>query len=196
VHTTSSTGSRPLDFADLAREPVATLGLVTQAGLQGFGPSLTQALVGALAEASPSVRARSVLDTVNAISEHGLAAEYADLLAGFARTGILERDRLHKIGSALGSRYVLLPGLAEFDHVLIDRFEISGLKLVRNRVTTLRLWLQVWDARSGRLVAESTGESTVASELLRPDRSIPLDDTAQKLWLRMIREGVLARRPR
>jgi hypothetical protein len=43
---------------------------------------------------------------------------------------------------------------------------------------------------------ESAGEARVTSELLRPDRTVPFDETAQKLWERMIREGLFGDRPR
>jgi len=75
---------------------------------------------------------------------------------------------------------------------LIDRFEIAGLKIVRNRVITLRLWLQLWDTLTGQIVWESTGEATVASELLRSERVVPLDEIGQKLWLRMVQDNLLA----
>jgi hypothetical protein len=125
-----------------------------------------------------------------------LAAEYADLISGFTRSGILERERLRRIGSALGSRYVLLPGLAEFNETIIDRLAISGWKFIQSRVTTLRLWLQLWDTQMGQILWESAGEITVASEFLRPERTVPLDEIAQKLWLRMIQDNLLADRTR
>jgi hypothetical protein len=67
---------------------------------------------------------------------------------------------------------------------------------VQSRVSTLRLWLQLWDTRTGRMLWESAGEARVTSELLRPDRTVPFDETAQKLWERMIREGLFGDRPR
>jgi hypothetical protein len=109
---------------------------------------------------------------------------------------MLEHKRLRSLGSALRVRYVLLPGLAGFDEVLVDSFEISGLKIVRGRLSTLRLWLQLWDTQTGRLLWESAGEARVASELLRPDRTVPFDETAEKLWLRMPREGLLGEQTR
>ena len=190
AHTTSSPMSAPVDLTTLASERVATFGVVAQPALQGYGPALSHALVVALAEATPPLPAQPIPDTLNALNEQGLTAEYADLLSGFARTGVLERKRLQALGSALRCRYVLLPGMAEFDEALADSFEISGLKILRSRVSTLRLWLQLWDAHTGRLLWESTGEARVASELLRPDRTVPFEETAQKLWLRMIREGL------
>jgi len=196
AHTTSSLPAAPPDLTTLTGERVATLGVATPPALQGYGPALSHALVSALAQATPPLPAQPIPDTLNALNQQGLAAEYADLLSGFARSGVLERKRLQSLGSALRVRYVLLPGLAGFDEVLADSFEISGLKIVRSRITTLRLWLQLWDTQTGRLLWESAGEARVASELLRPDRTVPFDETAQKLWLRMIREGLLGERTR
>jgi hypothetical protein len=106
----------------LAGEPVAMLGPLTRAGLQGLSPFLSRGLTAAISEVVPSMRAIPNHETVNAINGQGLAAEYADLISGFGRSGILERERLQKIGSALKCRYVLLPGLANFNQVLVDKF--------------------------------------------------------------------------
>ena len=59
---------------------------------------------------------------------------------------MLDRQRLRRIGLGLGSRYVLLPGVAEFNEEILDKYEAAGIKLLRNRMKTLRLWLQLWDS--------------------------------------------------
>ena len=182
AHTTSSLPPASLDLSTLTGERVATFGVVAPPALQGLGP--------------PPLVAQPIPDTLNALNQQGLTGEYAELLSGFARSCVLERKRLQSLGSALRSRYVLLPGLAGFDEVLADSFEVSGLKIVRSRISTLRLWLQLWDTQTGRLLWESSGEARVASELLRPDRTVPFDETAQKLWLRMIREGLIGEQTR
>jgi hypothetical protein len=182
------------DVGELRREPVAALGLLAPAGLQGFNPSLSHALVAALAEASPPIRGISTREMLNALNEKGLAAEYTDLIPGFARSGILERERLQRIGSALGSRYMLLPGLAEYNQVIIDRLALSRWKLIQSRFVALRL--QLWDTQTGRVLWESAGEVTVATELLRPVRTVPLDEIAQKLCLRMIQDNLLEAKTR
>jgi len=191
THTTATPRSPAFEVTALARAPVATLGLLAPAALQGFSAALAHALSSALAEASPSIRSLPSHETGNVLNAQGLAAEYAELLAGFGRSGLLERQGLQRIGAALGCRYVLLPGLAEFHHALLDRFEIAGLKLVQSRVTTLRLWLQLWDTPTGQLLWESAGEVTVASEILRRERTVPLDEIAQKLWRHMLQEDLL-----
>ena len=194
AHTTTTSSPAPLDVTTLVGEPVATLGVVASGGLGGHRPVLAHALAAALAEGLPSVPAQSIPETLNALNEHGLAAEYAELLSLFVRTGVLERGRLRALGAALRCRYVLLPGIAGLDEILIDQFEVSGLKLLRSRVTTLRLWLQIWDARTGRMLWESAGEARMATELLRADRTVPFENTARMLWLRMLREGLLGER--
>jgi hypothetical protein len=192
THIISTAKPASFGLAELIRKPVATLGPVTPAGFQGFSPFLSHALIAAISEASPSIKGIPSYETLNMINRQGLAAEYTELISGFVRSGILERDRLQRLGSALDSRYVLLPGLTDFNQVLIDRFEIAGLKMVRNRVITLRLWLQLWDTETGQIIWESTGEANVASELLLPQRIFPLDEIGQKLWLRMIEQNLLA----
>src|SRR4030095_9201379 len=108
-----------------------------------------------------------------------------------ARTGILDRQRLQRIGSALGFRYLLLPGLAELNQLILDRFEIAGIKVIRTRVTLLRVWLQLWDTRTGHIVWESAGEVATASEVVRHERVVPVDEIAQRLWRRMLQHNLL-----
>ena len=192
THVTATPRPASIGIAELSREPVATLGPITPPGFQGFSPFLSRALIAAISEASPSIRGIPTHEMVNMINAQGLSAEYGELISGFVRSGILERERLQRLGSTLGSRYLLLPGLADFSQILVDRFEIAGLKMVRNRVITLRLWLQLWDTQTGQMIWESTGEVNVASELFLPQRVIPLDEIGQKLWLRMIEDNLLA----
>lgn len=192
THTSSTPRSPSLEVAELGRQRVAILGLIAPAALQGFSASLSHALVRTLPEVSPPLQGIATAEVVNVLNAEGLATEYADLIAGFGRGGILERARLQRVGAALGCRYVLLPGLTAFDHALVDRFELAGIKLVRTRVLVLRLWLQLWDVQTGHLVWESAGDATVASDLVNSARTIPLDEVAVKVWRRMLEDGLLA----
>jgi hypothetical protein len=191
TYATSTPGPGSFEVHALAGEPVATLGVVAPASLQGLSPTLSLALAAALAEVSPPIREIPTFETVNRLSDQGLETEYADLLTGFARNGLLERQKLRRIGSGLRSRYVLLPGLAQVDETIIDKFEAAGLKLLRNRVTTLRLWLQLWDAQTGHIVWESAGEITVSTVLLSLKQAVPLEETIRKLLFNMIQDGLL-----
>ena len=151
TYATSTPKPASLDTKDLARSPVVVLAFVAPGNLQGLSPTMSHALSGALAEANPPIREISTRETLNRLTDKGLAAQYADMRTGFAQNGILDRQQLRRIGMGLGSQYVLLPGLAQFDEEILDKFEAAGIKLVRNRVTTLRLWLQLWDAQTGHM---------------------------------------------
>ena len=192
AHVTSGPRSPSLDLAVLACKPVVTLGVVAPGALQGLGPTVAHALTTAFSKASPPIRTVATSEALNRLTDQGLAGEYAELLASYSRSGIPDRARLQQIGGALGSRYVLQPGLAEFTQALIDKFEFGGLKIVRTRVSTVRLWLQLWDTQTGHILSESTGETTVATPILLSDSTVSLDDIAQKLWSRMIEKDLLA----
>lgn len=191
-HVTSTPRSPSVDMAVLACEPVAALGVVAPSVLQGLGPTVSHALTVALAQGSPPIRVVPMPEVLNRLTDRGLAEEYGEVLAGYSRNGIPERERLQRIGAALGSRYLLQPGLAEFNQSLVDKFEFTGLKIVKTRISALRLWLQVWDTQTGHILSESTGELTVAASVVSQDSTVSLDDIAQRLWSRIIRVGLHA----
>jgi hypothetical protein len=195
TYATSTPKPASLDTADLARMPVVVLAFMAPGNLQGLGPTLSHAISGALAEVRPPIREISTDETLNQLTDKGLATEYADMRAGFARNGMLDRQRLRRIGLGLGSRYVLLPGVAEFNEEILDKYEAAGIKLLRNRVTTLRLWLQLWDSQTGHIVWESSGEVTVAAVFLSPKQTVALEQITKKLLVRMIQDGLLESKP-
>src|SRR5262249_61590155 len=121
-----------------------------------FSAAMSSALTASLSATSQPVRGIPDYETVNKLNGQTLAAEYGDLISGFARSGILERERLQRIGSALGSGYVLLPGLAEYNQSIIDRVSIYGWNFLQSRVTTLRGWLAMWGNRNGQVLRQST----------------------------------------
>src|SRR5258705_6739441 len=112
-HVTSAPWSPALDVAGLVCQPVAALGPVAAPGIQGLSATVPYALPSALSQASPPIRTMPMPEMVNRLTDHGLAAENVDLLSGAARGGILERERLRRVGAARGSLYLLHPGLAE-----------------------------------------------------------------------------------
>jgi hypothetical protein len=63
--------------------------------------------------------------------------------------------------------------------------------LARTRVLALRLWLQLWGTQTGHLLWESTREVTVAAPVLSTESTVALAEIAQKLWSRMIEDGLL-----
>lgn len=195
-HVTSAARTQALDIRALTCEPVSTFGVVAPAGIQGLSPTVSHALTAALSGTSPRTRVVPMPETLNRLADNNLTGEYGELIATFGRTGTLERDRLKRIGAALGSRYVMQPGLAEFSQGLFDKFEFWGIKIVRTRIATVRLWLQIWEAPTGHLLWESTGELTTAAPVVRQDTMMSLDEMARKLWARMLEKDLFEGLPR
>jgi hypothetical protein len=67
---------------------------------------------------------------------------------------------------------------------------LASVTMFAIRVSTLRLWLQPWDARTGHLLSESTGEVTVAAPVIATESTVSLDHLAQQLWSRMIKRDL------
>jgi hypothetical protein len=194
TYATSTPKPKSFDTGELVRAPVGVFLPVVPGNLQGFGPTLSHALSGALAEVTPPIREIAVDEVLNRLTDQGLTAEYADLRAGFARNGVLDRHRLQRIGLSLGVHYMLLPGLAQFDEEILDKYEAVGIKLLRNRVTTLRIWLQLWDTQSGHIVWEASGEVTAATVFLSPKQTIAFEQVAKRLSVSMIQDELLGSR--
>jgi hypothetical protein len=194
TYATSTPRPKSFDTSELMRAPVGVFLPVAPGNLQGFGPMLSHALSGAMAEVNPPIHEIAADEVLNRLTDQGLTAEYADLRAGFARNGILDRHRLQHIGLSLGVRYVLLPGLAQFSEEILDKYEAAGIKLLRNRVTTLRMWLQLWDTQSGHIVWEASGEVTASAVFLSPKQTIGLERVVKKLLVSMIQDELLGSR--
>src|SRR4051812_10239750 len=89
TYSTSTPKPGSFNTSDLSRMPVVVLAFEAPGNLQGFSPTLSHALSGALAEVIPPIREISKVETLNRLTDKGLATEYADLRAGFARNGML-----------------------------------------------------------------------------------------------------------
>ena len=61
---------------------------------------------------------------------------------------------------------------------------------MRTRIATLRLWLQIWEAPTGHLLWERTGELTTSVPVFQQATTMSLDDMAQKLWALMLEKDL------
>ena len=134
------------------RGPVVTLFPATYNHLQGYIPSVSQALSVACSDVSPPIHVLSQYETVNKLYHLGVAAEYAEKDPSFAASSTLDSQRLKQIESTLGARYVLQPGLAYVSEDLEDKFEMFGWHILKTKVSTLGLWLRLWDALTGEFL--------------------------------------------
>ncbi len=138
-------------------------------------------------ESWPEVKATGHHETLTKINQMGLAEEYTGIARDWHQSGILDRERLNRIGSALGVKYVLLPGWVGGDSSFEDRFVISGLRTVQTRTVWLRLLIQIWDVESGEIVYESFGGGIGGREVVEAREGIKVA-LARKVWWSMIED--------
>lgn len=182
VHTHSSTKvTAPI----LSQEGVAVLPAQVTAPHTGVRQSVTAAAERSLVKVFPGIRMLMSSDVLNLINTSGLVQRYGELVSGYSQHGLLDRARLAEIGSALETRYVLLPTFVSYDERMENRWVFLGIRVVQTRIGVIRLALQLWDTRAGRLIWSSTSEATLSSEMVRT-LTVRLDYSAEIVWTAML----------
>lgn len=169
----------------LEHERVAVFNAEVSLTWEGFSHQVSRSLGAALEQRKRPIKVLPPYETLSLINEAGLAVEYQDMVSGYSRTGILHRPVLEKIGRSLDANYVFQPTLVMFSQSSSGRLSFFGLRLSQTRISILRLTMQLWDTRTGKILWESTGEATLADEDVRESR-IPFEEIARHLWERML----------
>lgn len=169
----------------LENEGVAVLTAVVGFGSEGYSHQVSRSLGTALEQSKRQIKVLSPYEALSLINEAGLAEDYQELVSGYSLSGILHRPLLEKIGRSLDANYVFQPTLVMFSQSTSGRLSFFGLRVSQTRISILRLTVQLWDTRTGKILWESTGEGTLADEDVRESR-IPFEEIAQRLWGRML----------
>lgn len=185
--TTYTPRTASFDPKHLRQEPVAVLHAIVGFGLEGYSHQVSRSLSAALAHTSQPIKGIPVQEGLSRLNREGLGGEYAQMVSDYTKSGILNRSTLEKIGRTLNATYIFQPSLASFSQSTSGRFSFFGLRLFQTRITTMRLSVQLWDARTGDIVWEASGEATLATEDVRELR-IPFDEIARRLWSHMLND--------
>ncbi len=177
--------SPSFDPQTLTRARVVVLNGVVGFGLEGYAVQVSRSLSQVLGENDLGLNVGPAQQAMSDINQQGLASPYARMMSEYIYSGILDRATLQKIGHAVGARYIALPSMAAFSQSASARLSFFGLRVFQTRISMLRLSLQLWDARSGEIVWEASGEATLANEDIREFR-IPFEDIARRLWRRLL----------
>lgn len=110
----------------------------------------------------PAVRVVSLPESLGAINRAGLAPEYRKMVVDYRDTGIFPRDLLTKVGSAIGTRYLVQLKLAGFSQDMRERVSIFGVRLFQTLHANIRLYMQIWDAEAGTIAWEGSEEMSYA----------------------------------
>jgi len=110
----------------------------------------------------PTVRVISLPESLGAINRAGLAPEYRKMVEAYRDTGIFPREMLTKVGSAIGTRYLVQLKLAAFSQDMRERVSILGVRLFQTLHANIRLYMQIWDADTGAIAWEGSEEMSYA----------------------------------
>jgi hypothetical protein len=160
----------------------------TVTGQEEDKQALAQSFFETVRSARPELQAISLPAALTAINRAGLAGTYKHMIEDYRMTGLLDRDVIRKIGQATGVRYLAQLKLAGFRQESKNRWGALGFRVFDTKVSTARLFLQVWDSTDGAIVWEGAVELTAAYESLSEEtvtfRSI-VEATARELVTRL-----------
>ena len=127
---------------------------------------------------SPGTRVVPYWEGLNIINSEGYTADYAQMMNEYSTTGILNKRILSKFGEMLGVTYFIQPKLTDFSQGQSTRFSFLGLTLFKTHETQIKLYFEVWEASTGKIVWVGSTEANMASENYKA-KPIPFEEIAR-----------------
>lgn len=172
---------RATEFA--ASGTARTIALLTaMEGKDGNGSEYRRLLADFIEESirtdRPDFNITPYWEGLNTINSTGLTGDYAAMFTQYASTGILNSAALKKLGGALKVDYVIQPRLVNFQQKQSNRFSALGLTIFKTHESEIKIYIEMWDVKTGRLVWIGLSEANLASEKFRA-RPIPFEAVAR-----------------
>jgi len=166
-HATTQVRAINLESQSLKMSGIAFITPTSVTGQEEDKQALAFAFAETLKLARPDLRIVPLPETLGAINSAGFAAEYKQMLEDSRLTGIFSRDTLRKVSQVTGVRYLAQLKLGGFQQGMQERWGLLGVRLVETQLTSLRLYLQIWDSETGTIVWEGTQELAVSIDTLK-----------------------------
>ena len=128
--------------------------------------ALALAFTEVLLKMRPDLKVIALPQTLSAINRQGLTREYRQMFEDYRLTGIFDRETLQKVAQVTKTRYLVQLKLGAFRQESKSRFGLLGLRVLETKISTIRLFLQIWDSEDGSVAWEGAQESTVSHESL------------------------------
>lgn len=126
----------------------------------------------------PGVTVIPYWKTLSVINREGYTAEYASMLKDYTSTGILDRKVLNRLSDALKADYFAQPRILDFSQKQTIRFNPFGLTLFQTYETQIKIYLEVWNARTGEIAWIGVAEANLASDQFMA-RPVSFEDAAK-----------------
>jgi hypothetical protein len=171
----------PVYYATLKEQPISLgKGELDSAGIAFVTPSTVtgqeeekQAVALAFADVlkreRPRAKVSTLAETLSAVNRAGMAEPYRRMYDDYRTTGLFPADALRRVSEATGARYIAQLKLQGFNQGSKGRFGLLGLRVVETLYGDVRLYLQVWDARTGAVAWEGMQELRIAMDSTREE---------------------------
>jgi len=153
-----------LDAADLAAGGIGFLTPSAATGREADKQALALSFATRLEADRTDLRVVPLPTVLSAVNSHELDQDYKQMYRDYLETGILDGALLRRIGEIGEVRYLAQLNLASFEQQSRSRFSLIGLRFVDTKQANIRVFLQIWDSRTGAVAWEGGGEVNYAYE--------------------------------
>lgn len=188
LHSTTQVRDINLGSQSLQASGIAFITPTSVTGQEEDKQALALAFAEALKLARPNLRIVPLSETLGAINVSGLAGEYRQMFEDSRLSGIFNRETLQKVSRLTGVRYLAQLKLGGFQQASQNRWGFLGIRMVETESTSLRLYLQIWDAENGTIAWEGAQELTASVDTLKNapiSFKIAIEQSAKELITRL-----------
>ncbi|MBI3596996.1 MAG: hypothetical protein HY203_07590 [Nitrospirae bacterium] len=163
------------------------IGILSATGGDGYRRVLADSFSKALSTVRPEIPQLTPQKAIGLLNRANLADEYTNMIRDYETSGVLRKESLSRIGEALGVGYLIQLSLLQYTQDTSTRFSFLGIRFLETRSSTLRVFAQIWDVRSGEIVWEASSEVTLAGEDVR-EKPIAFEEVATRAWQELIKQ--------
>ncbi|MFM1935743.1 MAG: hypothetical protein RI990_702 [Planctomycetota bacterium] len=167
----------------------AVLPALTPTTSGGLTPLVDTTCLFALREVAPHGRTFSSAESIDRMNEAGIAGTWQSLAKDYAATGVMDRERLSKIGKAIDRKYVIVPMLGYINSDAEQQVQPLGITIAVTAWVSVWTSIQVWDAERGSLLWASSASCTIATEVLAASGA-PIHQALRSAFERMFTDLV------
>jgi hypothetical protein len=188
IHATTQVQNIDLESQALKASGIAFLTPTSITGQEEDRQALALTYTETLELSRPGLRIVPLAETLGKINSSGLTGEYRRMYEDSRLTGILNRDTLQKVARTTDARYLAQLKLSGFKQGSENRWGFLGLRIVDTQLTSLRMYLQIWDSETGMIVWEGSQELTASIDTMKNDPitfKVAVEESAKELISRL-----------
>mgnify|MGYP007059378758 CR=1 FL=1 len=164
IHSSIKHHAISLQAGDLEQNGLAFLTPTTPTGQEEDKQALAFVFADVMGKLHQEIRIVTLPDTLGQVNRADLADAYREMYDEYRSTGILNKKLLSRISQMVETRYLALINLGKFTQGTNTRFGVLGLRLIDTKFSNMRLFLQIWDGRTGGIAWEGYVEVNYSDE--------------------------------